>query len=156
MSRTIEWYRISPLKGVVIVAIIAFSIMISGVFIIAFGLDNSGRVPQEWQPWMLSSGMCIVIISICIACYGFFRVLSKEGTFLEVKTDGLLYKTEIEEHLYHWQLIENIEFQGGQLLIQAEGEPLLRIEQDFLGISGSQLAERLLEVQRKALLGMTQ
>ena len=156
MSRPIEWYSVSPIKGVAVVAVIAFSVMITGVFIIAFGLDNSGRVPLHWQPWMLSLGICIVIGGVSIASYGFFRVLSHKTDSLVLQTDGILYTAKEQEYFYHWQAIESIEFERGLLTFSIEDRPSFQIKQSFLGISGADLAARIREIQRKVLLGTIQ
>ena len=153
MSRPIEWYRISPVKGVVFVAVTTFSIMMIGVFTLAFGLDSSGRVPIHLQPWMLMIGICVVITGVSLACYGFFKVLSKEGISLLLQNDGLLYSQEDESHLYSWQSIESVRFAKGKLIIEVEQQQDLIIQQSFLGINGAHLAERIIDIQRKALLG---
>ena len=156
MSRPIEWYSASPIKGFTIVAIVAFSIMMTGVFILAVGMDNSGRVPMEWQPWMLSLGICIVIGGVSAASYGFFRVLSGKTDSLTLQTNGLLYVSNAQEYFYSWQKIESINFDQGVLIVTIEDLPDLQIKQSFLGISGTDLAARIRELQRKVLLGTIQ
>jgi hypothetical protein len=153
MSQPIEWYRQSPIKKFLVVATVTFSIMMTGVFMLAFGLDNSGRVPLEWQPWCLTLGICIVIIGVSLACLGFFIVLSKDGISLQLQSNGLRYKSDQIEHFYKWQKIETIDFSSGKLRLKIEGEKTISIKQSFLGISGPKLAQRLQEFQRLALLG---
>ena len=153
MNHPIEWYRQSPIKQFTLVAMVTFSIMMIGVFVLAFGLDNSGRVPLEWQPWCLSFGICIVIIGVSLACLGFFIVLSKEGISLHLQPNGLRYKSKTIDQFYKWQRIEQIDFSSGALLLKIEDENPISIKQSFLGISGPKLAERLREFQRLALLG---
>ena len=153
MRRPLEWYRSSPLRGVLIVTVVSFFTMMVGVFLLAFGLDSTGRINPSWQPWLLSFGMCIVILGVSMACYGFFFVLSKEGIALVLHRDGLMYKTEANETFYDWQHISAIDFSSGTLTITIENQSPIRIAQSFLGISGTDLAHRIADVQRKALLG---
>ena len=153
MSRPIEWYRNSPIKGVIVVATSSFFLLMVGVFILAGGMDNSGRVPIDWQPWLLMSGMCLVIFGVSVACYGFFRVFSNEGIYLELQTKGLMLKSKEQANFYHWQSIEHVEFISNAMIVTIENGSPIRIEQSFLGISGPELADRILDFQRKALLG---
>jgi len=156
MSRPVEWYRNSPIKGVLIVAGFSFLTIMISVFILAGGLDNSGRVPIEWQPWMLMSGMCMVIFGVSAACYGFFRVLANEGVYVELQTKGLLLRMKDKEDFYHWQSIERVEYQSKTMVVFIENGPSISITQSFLGISSPDLVTRILEFQRKALLGTIQ
>ena len=153
MSQPIEWYRSSPVRGVLLVATVAFFTMMIGVFLLAFGLDSTGRINPSWQPWLLSSGMCVVILGVSMACYGFFFVLSKEGVSLVLRRDGLLHKTDADEHFYDWQHISAVDFSAGTLTISVDNQASVQIVQSFSGISGADLAHRIADVQRKALLG---
>ena len=133
---------------------IASTLMMTGVIIMAFGLDLSGRVSPELQPWCIVIGVTIVGSGVLTAGKGFYSILDQDSRTLILQADGIKFVDSDEHQFVAWQDVEKVSFHKNEItVLQRSGEPLVICE-SFLGISTKNLVEQIKETQRKALLGI--
>ena len=154
MSTPIVWYRPSPLKGIIKFAIFSAVQMMTGVILMALGLDLSSRVGEVWQPFLFVLGIAIVIGGVCTAGMGFPYVLSKDNAILIVQTDGLVFEKQGKKVFFDWNSINTIQGTPKTLTIKTNTGETFDINERFVGAKNPHLAETISEMRRKILLGM--
>jgi len=154
LNHPMEWYRPSPLRAITLVAFLCGSLMSTGVIIMAFGLDMSGRVPQDIQPYCVAVGMGMVIIGVICAVFFFVRIAGHQGCHLVLGVKGLQYWDQETSWTIPWQKLVRVDGFPKHLIIFEEEGRTETIEEQFIGISNPALAIRIIEIQRKVLLGI--
>ena len=120
----------------------------------AFGIDLSGRVADNLQPWLTIIGITLVISGVCVACWGFYAVLAKDSCTLILQSNGISYETQESSCFISWQDITVISCENNFITIQQTNGQSLEISEIFLGITTQQLVEKLKATQRDSLLGV--
>ncbi|MEL6349850.1 MAG: hypothetical protein AAFV53_42500 [Myxococcota bacterium] len=155
-SLTVEWYR-PVLLGRMI------AIWLGGVMLIGFGMvssaiafDPTGRFPEMVQAVSLVAGVLATVSGALFGLIGILRVLAADPVWLLVRLDGLLYHTDHEERFIPWQGLRTARWADRRLILEEDDQEPLVIGYRFMGISGPDLARRIRELQRQALLGVLQ
>lgn len=153
MNNAIAWYRPNPIPKLMLTGFISGALMITGVVIMAFGIDQSGRINAEWKSPSIIIGISIVITGVVRACFRIYKILEDDTTTLVLGLDGIEYNSEHDNISLSWNQVKSITYSNDALILQTkEGEVLIRDR--FLGISGTDLANKIKEVQHSILLGV--
>ena len=154
MNNAIAWYRPNPIPKLLAIGTISATMMVLGVIIMAFGIDQSGRVAEEWRNPAIVMGVLIVITGVLHACIRFYRTLEKDQTVLVLNQDGIEYHSEGRTQKFDWRTLKHIHYGPEGLEIGLSPNDFLRITKRFLGISGPALATKIKELQHHILLGV--
>jgi hypothetical protein len=150
----IEWYRPGLLGAILAVWVVGVSLMTVGVLGCAVALDNTGRIPLLWQHIAGVVGGAGTISGALVGLLGVLRVLSRDPVCLLLRRDGVLLRIEQEETFIAWEALTGCRVEDRALVLEREGLPAVTTRHRFMGASPEQLAARIREVQRQALLGV--
>ena len=134
------------------VASAAATVMMIGVLLVALGLESTGRISENHQPWYLIGGVSAVMIGVTGACAGFILVITRKTASLVLHINGLLYTTALDSHWVTWRNIDSISAQNTTVTLQINPSGSLHIDAKVIGTKSEQLAERLAELKRLVLL----
>ena len=135
------------------VASAAATVMMIGVLLVALGLESTGRISEDHQPWYLIGGVLAVMIGVTGACAGFILVITRKTASLVLHINGLMYTTALESHWVTWRNIDDISAQSNTVTVQINPSGYLHIDAKIIGTKGKPLADRLAELKRLVLLG---
>ena len=135
------------------VASAAAMVMMIGVLLVALGLESTGRISENHQPWYLIGGVSAVMIGVTGACAGFILVITRKTASLVLHINGLMYTTALDSHWVTWRNIDSISAQNNTVTLQINPSGSLQIDAKVIGTKSEQLAERLAELKRLVLLG---
>ena len=119
----------------------------------AFGIDQSGRVAEEWKNPAIVVGVLIVIAGVLHACIRFYKTLEADKTVLVLNQNGIEYHHQGEIQAIRWRQLQNIHF-GKDGLVLSSQNTSLTITAHFLGITGPKLEKKIKEIQHQILLGV--
>ena len=154
MNNAIAWYRPNPIPQLLGIGTISAVLMVAGVIIMAFGIDQSGRVAEEWRNPAIVIGVIIVITGVLHACIRFYKTLEADKTVLVLNQDGIEYHHQGTAQQISWRQLKHIHYGEDGLELKSSSTHTLRIKERFLGISGPKLADKIKEVQHQILLGV--
>ena len=153
-ENAVEWYRPVLLGRMV-------TVWLGGVMLIGLGLVLGGvgfrsgtQIPALVQGLAALGGVLSTISGALVALLGMLRLLSADPIWLLVRLDGLVYHTDQEEVFVPWQGLTGARSEPPGLVLEREGGAPLLIPHRFMGTTGPELAARLLELQRQALMGV--
>ena len=152
-KQVIDWYRPTPLYQVLKTAGFSGFFMILGLLVMALGLDQSGRVPAEWQDFATVIGILMVIGGVSYASFHIWTLLQNDHFVLEVSNLGLSIYNNSQERFFEWKEISKTQMEDGQMVIYTPQEKI-HVPHQFLGITKEQLTQRINDLQRKCLLGV--
>ena len=153
MNNAIAWYRPNPIPKLMLTGFVSGALMVTGVVIMAFGIDQSGRINAEWKSPSIVIGISIVIGGVIRACFRFYKILEDDTTTLVLGLDGIEYNTDKSKTALSWKQVRKISYSDGVLILQTKEREVL-IRDRFLGISGKDLADKIKEIQHNVLLGV--
>lgn len=155
-ERTVEWYRPVMLGRMVAVWLVGVLLIGFGVVSSAIAFDPTGRFPRDVQAVSLVLGVLCTVGGALFGLLGILRVLSADPVWLLIRLDGVVFHTQHDEISVPWQGLLGARWDGRALVLDREGAPPLVIRYRFMGISGPDLAARIVELQRQALMGVLQ
>ena len=153
MNNAIAWYRPNPIPQLLGIGTISAIMMVAGVIIMAFGIDQSGRVAEEWKNPAIVVGVLIVIAGVLHACIRFYKTLEADKTVLVLNQSGIEYHHQGEVQSIQWRQLNTIHF-GSEGLNLSSPNTSFTITERFLGITGPKLQEKIKETQHQILLGV--
>src|SRR5688572_12245062 len=142
----VEWYRPSPLRRILAVWGVASLLMAVGALSSAVAWESTGRIPDSWQVVAGIIGGIGTIGGALAGLLGILHMLADDPAFLMIREDGIVFQEQENERFIPWQGLAGVRFEGGALVLDAEGQAPLRIQQSFTGISGPQLAKRIIDL----------
>lgn len=148
-----EWYRPALLGRMLAVWLVGVMLIGLGMMSGAIGFNTGGQFPALVQTIAAVVGVLSAVSGALVGLLGFLRLLSADPIWLLVRLDGVVYHTDREEVFVPWQSLKGAHGER-RLVLEREGAAPLDIPHQFMGISGGDLAARLLELQRQALMGV--
>ena len=127
--------------------------MTLGVVTVGVGLDMSGRVEEFWQPFLLILGMLCVVSSAFGACWGYYQTLMKDNTLLLLHTSGIVWQTEEDSSSIPWNELVRVDLQPNIIVLASKTTSII-IPKHFVGTTPKRLAETIMSIQKKVLLGV--
>ncbi|MGC6510295.1 MAG: hypothetical protein ACON4U_17890 [Myxococcota bacterium] len=153
MKNAIAWYRPNPIPQLLGIGTISAVMMVTGVIVMAFGIDQSGRIAEEWKNPAIVCGVLTVIAGVLHACIRFYKTLEADKTVLVLNQSGIEYHHLGKVQSIQWQQLQNIHF-GTEGLELTSTSIQLTINARFLGITGPKLEKKIKETQHQILLGV--
>lgn len=153
-ERTVEWYRPVMLGRMVAVWLVGVMLIGFGVVSSAIAFDPTGRFPPDLQAVALAAGVLCTVGGALFGLLGILRVLSADPVWLLIRLDGVVFHTQDEETTIPWQQLQGARWEDRVLLLDRDRAAPLEIRYRFMGISGPDLAARITELQRQALMGV--
>ncbi|MDW8246663.1 MAG: hypothetical protein RMJ84_08790 [Sandaracinaceae bacterium] len=172
-GQIIEWYRVDGMPHLqktlgVAAALVGLGVTISGLSWMEaresssvaawLSVSRAKWVSFNLQPSVLLLGfvalVCIVAGGLT-AIFGLFQDLSKEH-YLALCSDGALYVNKGLEYFMPWEELEDIQWHEGDrslVFIDRKGREVW-VREEFVGLSGKELAERLRWFRRRAIFGL--
>ena len=154
MNNAIAWYRPNPIPQLLGIGTISAIMMVAGVIIMAFGIDQSGRVSEEWKNPAIVVGVLIVITGVLHACIRFYKTLEADKTVLVLNQSGIEYHHQGQVQSIHWRQAQHHSFWLRRKLKLSSPNTSFTITERFLGITGPKLQEKIKETQHQILLGV--
>ena len=152
MSRPIEWYRPAITKRMLRVVIPCSLLTLSAALLIGGGvLARDGALSVT----LVVVGVMFAIAGPTTAAYGVLKFL-KHDVYLALCTDGVRFHGEDGADAFvQWESLERATSPDAETLeIHLEQGPSWVLRERFIGIENKDLATRICELQRKALLGV--
>ena len=154
MAQILEWYRPDPLPKLIKLGVVTGSIMVCGVLVMALGYDPTpASFVHNSELWIVM-GMVLVVIGVASTVIGTWKIHSKGETVLQVERKGLVFIHDETTTAIAWQAIRSIKAEKKSIKILYLDDKCLSLDMKFVGIDRVSLSKRLLEVKRKALLGI--
>jgi hypothetical protein len=153
MSKPLLWFRPSPFGKIFTISIVCGFFMMLGAIVVGAGVDTSGRISPNVQPFLLLGGMMCVICAVFGACWGFYKILMNDNTLLLLSTKGIEWNTPSTNESMSWRELDSVEKSGSNILLSGEQKEL-RIPLHFVGTTPEKLVATISETQKKVLLGV--
>ena len=149
----VEWYRVEQRRTLLGIWVAGASLLSCGVLMLAVvyrGTDGLG--------WPLGAGLAIVgalltLAGPLFAVLAFQKVLS-DDSYVALRGDGVLYNDGQQDHLIRWDDLEEVVHDAptGAVRLRTSDGRWVSVEIELAGIAPQDLATRIVDVRRKALL----
>ena len=144
MNNAIAWYYSQPNPNFGIGTIFAI-MMVAGVIIMAFGIDQSGRVSEEWKNPAIVVGVLIVIAGV-YACIRSYKTLEADKTSQVLNQSGIEYHHQGQVQSIHWRQLNTI-ILAQTVLVSSPNTSFTITERS--SITGPKLQEKIKETQHQ-------
>lgn len=142
--------------------LVVWSAAVVAIFVGMLGTGWHLFAPPSLDPtlrmWAGVVGWPAAVVGPCLGIMGILRVLTGEERRLEVHREGLLWCAPTARIQVPWQQLERVAVDGRwprrTLAVYTVDGAVLRLPGAWLGQTAHGLAERLMEVRRRALLGV--
>jgi hypothetical protein len=151
----VEWHRPDPRRGLVKAWLIGSVLLVTGAVLLAQVIYYAGEMPG-------ALGVLLVILSVALSAAGpllvvvtAIRSLADE-TCLVLRSDGLHYTGRDGSFFVHWRDIVSLTLddENDTLRIETETDTRSISHPQFVGVSRHDLAKRIDDIRRRALLGL--
>lgn len=152
LPRVLEWYRADDTRRIVHVVLTGSVLVTAGVAALALAL---GRPFLEWRGLWLAMGALGVLAGPALTIMGFQRLMAQE-VCLALRTDGVCLHQAGADTLVSWDMLDQVRWDAPNAALVLEGahQPALVIVARFSGIDGPDLARRVQQVRRRALMNL--
>lgn len=111
--------------------------------------------PVSSTPWLMGlGGLALVIAGTGTAIVGLRRILADER-YVILRSDGALFVRGRERRVVKWRNVEDVGHEDGALVFHCHDGTALTIGGEWGGVTVPELARRVAQVRRRALLGLT-
>jgi len=153
VPKAIEWYRPAMTRRMLRIVLPCSLLTLTAALLIGGGvLVRDGG----WSATLVIVGVLFAIAGPTIAAYGVLKFL-KHDVYLSLRTDGVQFHDEEGcDSFIRWSDLEEAASPDpGTLELRPDngGAPLI-VKEQFIGIANADLAARIAELHRKALLGV--
>lgn len=155
-ERTVEWYRPALLGRMALVWMVGVMLIGFGMLASGIAFDPTGRFPEELQFACLILGVLGTVGGALFGLLGILRLLATDPVWLLLRLDGVVFHDHSQEVKVQWSALKAVRWEDRSLKLVREDGPEVVIEYTFMGISGPDLAKRIVEIQRQALMGVLQ
>jgi len=148
----VEWYRPRTLWRLLIGSALPASLVAAGAVILAvMGTAD----PRNYSEAFTIVGLCLTIVGPVLGIRHFFRILS-EDRCLTFTNEALTYDRDGKHYRAAWEVIDQVvhEPETDVIVITREDDSPILIEDTFIGQTGELLAKRIVDIRRKALMGL--
>ena len=160
-SDILEWHRVSVLWRVVFVWVVAVGFIMAGMVGTGLHLFAPPPVPEHTRTLAGLMGWPSAVMGPVLGIMGILRVISGERRALVVCRSGLRLEGFGPRAPIPWRALQAMAVDGAWpkktlVLTVARDDHLERIElpADWVGLSARRLCDRVLEIRRRALLGV--
>jgi hypothetical protein len=149
----LDWYRTDPWPRMRRVLVAGPGLLSLGGLVVA--VSFAAREPPGVRSAAAVLGLVLVASGAGLTLAGMFRIL-RDDTYLAIRTDGVVFRAASRETLLVWSELARARWDGPRALLlleREEGEPVV-VARRFAGIAGPELAGKIEQSRRRALMGM--
>lgn len=153
-SALLEWYRADATAAVVRVVVLGSALVMCGVVCVGLCLSGAGG-GQVVNVLLGVVGALCTLAGPGVTILGFQRVLSQD-VYLAVRREGLAFHDGGTEQRVSWDDLVEARSEGDppRLTLVRRAEAPLHLPVRFDGVDAPELARRLNQVRRRALMNL--